>query len=249
MPRMDAQQLGRIGRALRIRNRLRQIDLSLATGVPRWDISLFERGHLRRLKLITVEAILGGVGARIDYRMLWNGPELDRLLDAGHAALEAVIKGQLERWGWLVRVEVSYSRYGERGRIDLLAFHPGSRILLVIEIKTALVDVQALLGSLDAKVRLAPHVAAPLGWQPVAIVPAIVFAENRTTRRQVGALGTLFDRYALRGRRCLSWLRWPADEAGSPPTGLLWFTSATRARAPKITGQRVRPRRRRPSAR
>jgi hypothetical protein len=199
---------------------------------------MLERGHARRLPLGTVEAILAGLGARMDVRVLWNGPDLDRLVDAGHAALAAAVKRRLERWSWLVRVEVSYSRYGERGRIDLLAFHPATRTLLVIEVKTELVDVQSLLGTLDAKVRLARHVARDLGWEVASVVPAIVFADRTATRSHVRRLDTLFDRFSVRGRPALTWLCHPTLP---PPEGLVLFvTPPAHSSTP---AQRVYPRR------
>ena len=207
---------------LRVRQRLTQAALSARAGTSRQAVSLLECGHARRLKMSTVEAILAALGARLDVRVLWNGPELDRLLDAGHAAIGAHIKQRLERWAWIVRVEVSYSRYGERGRIDLLAWSSATRTLLVVEIKTELVDVQALLGSLDVKARLARHVAEQFGWDVRSVIPAIAFAEGRTTRRHLQTLDTLFDRFNLRGREAVSWLRHPTGTPG----GLLWFVSS-----------------------
>ena len=198
---------------------------------------MLERGQVGPLRVQCVEAIALALGGRLDVRLFWNGPELDRLLDARHAALGASVKRRLERWGWHVRVEVSYSRYGERGRIDLLALHPAMGILLVIEIKTELVDVQALLGSLDAKTRLARDVARQLGWEARAVVPAIVFAEDRTTRNRLARVAVLFDRFSVRGRAATSWLRKPAEA----PSGLLWFTAG--ADAPRRPSQaRVRAR-------
>ena len=196
---------------------------------------MLERGHGRRLSIGTVEVMLTSLGARLDIRMWWNGPELDRLLDAAHASVGASVKRRLERWGWRVRVEVSYNRFGERGRIDLLAFHPATGTLLVIEIKTDLVDVQALLGSLDAKARLAATVAGGFGWDVRASIPAIVFMENRTTRNRLAKVIALFDRFSVRGRAATAWLRRP-DRA---PTGLLWFTAGpehapSRSAAPRV---------------
>ena len=165
---------------------------------------------------------------------MWNGPELDRLLDAAHAAVGTTVKRRLERWGWLVRVEVTYSRYGERGRIDILAWHAATRTLLVVEIKTDLVDVQELLGTLDAKARLARHVAGTFGWEVATVVPAVVFAEDRTTRNRLQRVDSLLDRYAIRGRAATSWLREPVGA----PSGLLWFTGvkglSSRASAPRV---------------
>jgi hypothetical protein len=146
----------------------------------------------------------------------------------------------------MVQPEASYSHYGERGRIDLLAWHARSRILLVVELKTEVVDVQELLGSLDAKVRLAPVVARQLGWgTPASVVPAIVSADSSTNRRRVRAVDPLFERYALRGKRALSWLRRPTGAV----SGLLIFSilssaPSSRVRRDAVTSGRVaRPRR------
>lgn len=231
---MNVERMGRVARLLRVRARLTQAALAMRAGVKRRDVSRLERGRARELRIGVVEAILADLGARMRADVLWNGPELDRLLDEGHAALAGLIKRQLERWHWLVRVEVSYSQYGERGRIDLLAFHPPTAALLVIEIKTMLVDLQQLLGSLDTKARLAPAVAKQFAWQPRTVVPAIVFAEDATTRSRIRRLDTLFDRYDTRGRRALSWLRRPDQ----PTTGLLWFRALPADSRP-MSGHRV----------
>ncbi len=230
--------IGRTVRAIRLRLRVRQVDVAARASVGRGAVSLLERGHGDRLAGRAVEAIAGALGARFDGRLAWNGPDLDRLLDAEHAALQAVTKGQLERWGWATRVEVSFNRFGERGRIDLLAMHPPSGTLAVIEIKSSLVDAQALLGAMDVRVRLAPAIARSLCWSVRGRpVPIIVFSEDRTTRRRLAAIETLFDRYNLRGRAAMSWVHHPTPPA---PLGLLWFTALPTARVVRISGQRVR---------
>jgi transcriptional regulator with XRE-family HTH domain len=235
---VNAGRLGRLVRVLRVRQRLTQADLAARARVSRRAVSLLERGHASAVRLGDAQSVAVALDGRMDVRLLWHGPELDRLMDAGHAALAASVKRRLERWRWLVRVEVSYSRYGERGRIDLLAWHPVTRILLVLELKTELVDVQALLGSLDVKARLARFVAGSLGWEVTSVVPGIVFAENRTTRRHLDQLSTLFDAYAVRGREAISWLQRPH----APTSGMLWFVS-TPDGAVVTPPRRVRPRR------
>jgi transcriptional regulator with XRE-family HTH domain len=235
---VNYERLGRTCRVLRVRQRLNQSALAAAAHQSRTAVSLLERGLGARLRLSTVEAIVAAVGARMELRVMWNGPELDRMLDAAHAAVQASVKVALERWGWAPRVEVSYSRFGERGRIDLLAWHPPGRILLVIEVKTELVDVQALLGSTDAKTRLARHVAEQFGWEVRHVVPGIVFAEDRTVRDRLRTVDVLFDRFALRGRAATAWLRRPSGT----PTGLLWFTTVPGAAKAKV-GRRVYRRR------
>ena len=238
---MSWTRLGRVLRVIRLRNGMRQADVAASAGVSRSTVSLLELGHAARLAVSTVEAVIGAVGARLDPRISWNGPELDRLMDAGHAALSASIKQRLERWGWQVRVEVSFNRYGERGRIDLLAWDPSAFVLLVIEVKSDLIDVQALLGSMDVRERLARYVTAQFGWQVRHVVPGIVFMEDRTTRRRLEALIGLFDRYELRGRAAVGWLRRPR---GIPaPRGFLCFWTVPNARVVRISGQRIRGRR------
>lgn len=186
----------------------------------------------------TVEAIVDALDARLDARISWRGPELDRLADAGHAALQAATVRRLEAWGWHVRVEVSFNHFGERGRIDILARHPANGTLLVLEIKTELADAQALLGTMDVRVRLAPAIVRALGWpRPVHIVPALVFMERRVTRRRLAGIDALLGRYALRGRAAISWVRRPGAPA---PSGLLWFTEVSDVAVVRISGQRVR---------
>jgi hypothetical protein len=214
------------------------VALASRAGVGRRAVSLLENGRAHVLRLREVEAIVATLGGRLDMRLLWNGPELNRLLDEAHAAVGASVKRRLEHWAWLVRVEVSYSRYGERGRIDLLAFHPATGVLLVIELKSELVDVQGLLGSLDAKVRLAPGIADKFGWSPRVVVPAIVFLEDRTTRNRLSRVEPLFDRFGLRGRSAITWLRRPTAEV---PAGLLWFSDPGGIRRSPRPAQRVRP--------
>jgi transcriptional regulator with XRE-family HTH domain len=238
---VNAKRLGRLARMLRVRQRLTQVALATRAGVSRRAVSTLELGRAHQLPLAAIEAIARALGGRIDLRLLWNGPELDRLLDEGHAALGVAVKQRLERWGWLVQVEVSYSQWGERGRIDLLAFHPAARIVLVIELKTLLVDVQALLGTLDAKARLAPDIARRFGWEPRCVVPVVAFSEDRTTRNRVQRVEGLFERYSLRGRSAGTWMRLP--DPASAPTGLLLFVGAGRRQRSSSPAPRVRSRR------
>jgi transcriptional regulator with XRE-family HTH domain len=234
---VNAERLGRLARVLRVRQRHTQVALAARAGVSRRAVSLLETGRAHALRVREVDAIVGSLAGRLDLRLLWNGPELDRLLDEAHAALGASVKRRLERWGWLVHVEVSYSRYGERGRIDLLAFHPATRVLLVVELKSELVDVQSLLGSLDVKVRLAPAIVERFGWTPRIVLPTIVFLEDRTTRNRLTRVDPLFARFDVRGRQALSWIRRPT---GARPSGLLWFTGAAGTKRSTSSGRRVR---------
>jgi hypothetical protein len=106
--------------------------------------------------------------------------------------------------------EVSFAVYGERGVIDILAFHAAHRKLLVIELKTQLVDVQELLSAVDRYRRLAPRVAAERGWAAREAAIWVVLRDTTTNRRRVAAHVTVL-RSALPhdGRTVRGWLRAP----------------------------------------
>jgi transcriptional regulator with XRE-family HTH domain len=140
-------------RTLRIRRSWRQTDLASAADVSRALISLIERGHSDRVALSTIRRVAMALEARAEIALRWRGGELDRLLDAGHAALvEAVIRQLQRAGGWVVAPEASFSIFGERGSIDVLAWYERRRLLMVIEVKTELSDIQDLLMSSIANV-------------------------------------------------------------------------------------------------
>ena len=182
---MDDLRIGPVFRALRHRLSWTQAVVATKAGVSQQLVSRVERGDIGQLTVDTLRKVAASLGMRLALDPQWRGPSLDRLLEFDHSRLAQSVKTWLERWKWLVEVEVTFSRYGERGSIDLLAFHPTSGILLVIEIKTMLPDLQAMLRSLDAKMWLARGEAARFGWNPTAVVPCLVLMETSTNRRRV----------------------------------------------------------------
>ena len=109
------------------------------------------------------------LGARIECRLLWNGEALDRLLDESHAALVDIVIRWLRAAGWYTAPEVPFSVRGERGSIDVLAFHPTAATLLVVEVKSVVPDLQATLVTVDRKTRLASEIARERGWRPARV--------------------------------------------------------------------------------
>lgn len=217
---MDDRRLGMAVRAKRHQRGWRLVDLAAAAGVGTGVCGLLERGKVMKLSVRTARAILAAVDLPLNWDIGWQRQEVDRLLDADHSLLAASIAQLLEAGGWIVRSEVSFNHYGDRGRIDLLAFHPACGVLLVVEIKTTIVDGQELLGTLDVKARVAPTLVGALGWpRPTAVIPAIVVAEGSTARRHVAGLRSLLGRYDLRGRAAQAWLSSPSIG----PSGLLVF--------------------------
>src|SRR3954471_23298073 len=129
---MDDIRVGRVVRALRRRKRWRQVDLAAAATCSQTLISLVERGHVDTLSLRALRRILGALDVRSDLALSWRGAALDRMLDEDHAGLVLVTAARLRRLGWFVELEVTYSEFGERGSIDVFAFHPSTGALLVI---------------------------------------------------------------------------------------------------------------------
>lgn len=183
---MDDVKLGRSIRALRRRRGWRQADLAVAAGVSRSLISLIERGQIDEVRISRLRAIARALEGSIAVDLRWRGAALDRLVDARHAALTSAAMATIGSTGWMTQPEVSYSRYGERGSIDILAWHPEARALLVIENKTELTSIEATLRKLDEKARLAPAIAGDrIGWRPTTVSRMLILLANTTNRRRV----------------------------------------------------------------
>jgi len=209
--------------ALRQRRGWRQVDLARRAGVSQAAISDMERGHVDRYTLRTIRRAMQALDASVALDPMWGGRgDLDRLLDADHAQLTQRWAEMHRQAGWDVWNEASYSIYGERGRIDQLAYHRPTGILEVTEVKTGIWDVQDTLGRLDVKIRLALRVAAERGWTARRVVGALVLMEGTTVRRRVHEHEGLFARYSVRGRAAYAWIRNPRVAA----EGLLLFLSA-----------------------
>lgn len=197
---------------------LTQRSLGQRLGVSQSEVSRWERSALERVPVAAVERWAAMVGAHLALSLVVDGEK--PMTDRRHAAIQARLTTMLREVGWIVENEVSFNHFGDRGRIDILAFHPGRRIVLVIEVKSGIDDVQELLGRLDVKRRIGAPVAAERGWQLAATVPMIAIADARTARRRVDGHAPLFARYALRARAATAWLRQPRPPA---PAGILIF--------------------------
>lgn len=192
-------------------------------------ISRVELGGVEDRTVGSLERLASSLGARLVVELRWNGERLDRLLDEVHAGLVERVIAHLAGLGWAVIPEVSYSIFGERGSIDVLAYHPVERACLVVEVKSVVPDVQAMLTALDGKRRLAPRIARDRGWDVVAVGRVLVVADDRTARRRIAAHEQTFEvAFPVRGVTLRRWLRQPS---GSAPSGL-WFMTPTHGVGP-----------------
>ena len=217
LPPMDDVRIGRPIRAVRIRKGWRQEDLAGEAGVSQDAVSRLERGQLGGMTVDSIRAIGKAINMLIDLTPRWEGGEMDRLLGWRHSALgDAVARRFAAMPGWAIAPEVTFSIYGERGAIDLLAWHAATRTLLVIELKTEIVDVQELLGVLDRKRRLAPKIGAERDWVPLAVAAWVIIAEGRTNRRRVdGHRAVLRAALPADGRTMRTWLAAPAGQVAA----------------------------------
>lgn len=208
---MDDQRIGWSLRSIRVRKRWRQEDLAARAKVSRWVVMRIEQGRLASVPLGKVRAVAAALDARVDAVVRWHGGDLPRLVSARHARMHEVIARYLRDVpGWIVEPEVSFSIYSERGIIDVLAWHPTARILLVIELKTEVVDLNEMLGTLDRKRRLAWAIAKDRKWDPVAVGTWVVVADSRTNRRTVAEHATVLrSKLPSDGRGVARWLRRP----------------------------------------
>ena len=227
---MRDTQIGSTLRALRLRRGWRQADVSARAAVARSVISSLEAGNLGRHTLDALRRSVEVCGGALQIAVRVPGGDVMRLLDADHALLQSYWAHSLRRYGWLVEAEVTFNHYGERGSLDLLAWQPARRLLLVIEVKTVIVDAQELLAGIDRKARIAAVIARERGWRPVAVIPAVFVLDGSTARRRMAEHAPLFGRFNLRGRAARAWIRRPAD-LEPMRTGVLTFTALSPARS------------------
>jgi len=208
------------------------------------------------LTIRTTRAIAAALEIGLQFEPRSRGPALDRLRDAGHAAAVEAVAAELARHGWDVLIEVGFSRYGERGSVDVIGWRATECALLIVEVKTSLVDLQATLGAIDRKRRIVPgelHVNED-GGRPPSASPS-----SWWTRRPHGTWlprhRSIFDSaFPSRTVAMRHWLESPTGDLRGPTGALrgLWFLRPTRRvrttgrieSSPALPGaSRVRPRR------
>jgi transcriptional regulator with XRE-family HTH domain len=236
---VDDQRFGRLIRVLRQRRRWRQVDLARRADTSQSVISDLELGRAAGMTVGGVRRVVAILGASVELQVRGLGAELDRVLDERHARLVGLTATVLRDARWDIRAEISYSEWGERGSIDLLAWHAATRSLLVVEVKSELASIEETLRKQDEKARLASTVAARLGWEAIAIGRMLVLPADRTARRRVARHASILEGvYPVRGRAVLAWCRRPVGRMA----GILFVpdTAGERGRSAIARRQRVR---------
>lgn len=243
--RVDDQQFGTAVRTVRQRRGWRQGDLAAKAGTSQVTISRIERGHVGSQSLDALRRVGAALDMRVEVVARWRAGDLDRLLNARHSRLHEVVADTFPRQfpGWSLAPEVSFSIYGERGIIDLVAWNVAHRSLLVIELKTDIADVNEIIGTFNRKVRLAWRIAEERGWDPVAVSGWVIVAPGRTNRERIAAHGAMLRAaFPMDGRGIGSWLRRPVGRVSALSMWRNIHAGTTKADLTPIRRVRARPR-------
>ncbi len=152
-----------------------QLELAKAVGVSRPYVASIENGRANP-SLEVVERIGSALGLELQLLgrppVVINGPPQHDLV---HARCSGYSDRRLSGLDWQTRGEVAIVRGRTRGWIDLwyvdlLAFDPRRRILLVVEIKTWIDDLGSIERQLDWYLRESPAIARTFGWRPVRAI-------------------------------------------------------------------------------
>jgi transcriptional regulator with XRE-family HTH domain len=239
---MDDLGIGRLFRELRLRLQWTQQQVADRAGISRAAYSEMEHGRLGKAPLDKVRNVGAVLEVRLRLEPSWRGAAADIVTSSRHARMAEVVTRILIEAGWEVRPEVSFNWYGERGVVDLVAWHAPTRTVLLIELKTELADVNDLLAVTDRRRRLAARIVEPFGWQPQFVAQWVAIAASRTNERRVRAHRALLraafpaDGRAVAGflarpGRALAALSFLPDVSGS---------SARHGSAPRLRVRRAR---------
>jgi transcriptional regulator with XRE-family HTH domain len=208
---MKPTRIGRVLRAVRLHLRISQEAVATKAGVSQSVYSRAENGELGGMTLNSLDRIASALGATLIVDIRYRGGLGDRLVDAAHSALVELVVGVPERASWQIELEFGFNVSGERGSVDVLAWHPTTRTLLIVEVKSRFLDLQDMLVVLARKIRLGPDVVREeRGWDPLHVARLVVTSastENKSVMAKHPALfSTALPARALAIRR---WLRSP----------------------------------------
>ena len=177
--------LGDVVRTTRLPLGWTQRELSRRSGVPQSQISQLERHRISDVRLTDVHSILVALGVR--YRLILDPPIVEARMQADlvHARCSAHVERRLQAAGWRTAREVEIGSDRSRGWIDLLAWHPESRVLLVIEIKSEIHDLGAIERAMNWYQREAWAAGRRLGWLPRRVGSALLVLQSEVNDRTI----------------------------------------------------------------
>jgi transcriptional regulator with XRE-family HTH domain len=163
-----------------------QAELGDRAGFSQSFVSLVEHMSTPDLTFDSATRLLEAMGARLTIAV--SAPFLaDRELqrDPAHARCTSYVATRLKRDGWLTANEVEVGGDRSRGWIDILAYHPDHRLLMVIEIKTEIRDLGAIERTLGWYEREAWAAARRLGWRPRKVVGCLLLLATEMNEARI----------------------------------------------------------------
>ncbi|MEX1172245.1 MAG: helix-turn-helix domain-containing protein [Chloroflexota bacterium] len=142
-----------------------QRQLAAATGVSHGHIAAIETGRVNP-SLDLVERIGEVLGLRL--QLIGRPPvivEPLRQRDLVHARCSGYVGRRYGSSGWETRRELEVASGRWHGWVDLLAFDPRTRTLVIVEVKTRIDDLGAIERQIAWYEREAPGLARNLGWR------------------------------------------------------------------------------------
>ena len=119
---MDDRRAALTIRTRRIRRGWRQRDLAARSGSSRQLVTKIESGRFESVSLRALREVVGALGGTANVLIRTPGGESELAVAAGHAAMhEAMARIFRDQVGWVSVPEVTFSIYGERGVIDVIA--------------------------------------------------------------------------------------------------------------------------------
>jgi len=168
-----------------------QRELSRRSGVPQAEVCRIERGRARDLRITVLDRLFVALGVR--YWLQTEAPRLNRpQSDLVHARCSAHVTRRLMSSGWLVEREVEIGNDRFRGWIDILAFHPASGILLMIEVKTEIHDIGEIERTMNWYQREAARAARRFGWQATSVASALLVLDSQANDERILASSSVF---------------------------------------------------------
>ena len=218
----DGTRVGGTLKTIRRRLALTQEAVAAAAGVPVRDVMSIEAGLAGDVRLGRIRSVFGAVDGAARLSTWWHGAAADRLLDERHAGLVESALRVLKQRDWETASEVTFSEFGERGSIDILAGYRPTLALAVGEVKGSIGSMEEMHRMLDVKERLAPGLwRERFGWQPRIVGRVLILPEDRSIRRILERhAATMATVYPARGGEVRAWLRCP-----DRPLRGVWFLS------------------------
>jgi len=210
-------------------------------------MSRLERGLHSGLDLDDLQRLAAAMGGRFRFQL--DAPFLaDRSIqrDRVHGRCIGYAARRLRGDGWVVASEVEITGSAGPGWIDVLGWDPLSRALLVIEIKTEIIDfgrIQRTLGWYQSR---AGDAARHFGWSARTVSSALLLLDSRAVadrlrdNRDLARLA-----FPERARELEGFIRDPARRKAGLPQGLAMIDPLSRKtawlRSSVLDGRRSAP--------